>query len=142
MTFFIDNANAIVQCNSLAGRLDLGPAGASIRIYGGGGIPADADAAVLGTLLAELTMSAVAFGAAIDSAPGATATAATITGDSSADATGTAEYFRIFQSDDLVNAHYQGQVGTSGQELNLNTVSIVIAAQVDITAMTLFQPES
>lgn len=142
MTLFITNAAAIAACNAVVDLVDVGSTNASghILIYSGS-VPADADAALGGaTLLAELVMSNAAFGNAADIAPGAQATAASITADSSADATGTASFFRMTNRD--ATAIMQGAVGTSGAELNLNSVAISSGAQVSITSMTVTMPES
>jgi hypothetical protein len=140
MTSYWVNAGIRAALDSLVDRCDAGAAAAKVRIYSGS-VPADADAALGGaTLLAELAMSDPAFGAAADSSPGATATASAISNDASADATGTASFFRILDSDNNVVA--QGAVSTSGAELNLNTTSIVAAAIVSITSMTAFMAES
>lgn len=102
-----------------------------IRIYSGT-VPADANAALSSnTLLAELACSTT-FAA---SASGGVLTVNTITQDTSADATGTATFFRVLKSDNTVIL--QGAVGTSGSELNLNTTSISAGAAVSITAFTL-----
>jgi hypothetical protein len=59
--------------------------------------------------------------------------------DSAADATGTAAFFRIFQSDGTT-AVIDGDVGTTGSDLNLNTTSIVAGGPIQITSMTLTAP--
>jgi hypothetical protein len=86
----IANAAANAEADALARQLDTG----YLRIYSGVQ-PATADTALSGnTLLAELRYSAT-------SAPAASAGVLTfnaITGDSSADATGTATFFRALQS--------------------------------------------
>lgn len=112
-----------------------------LRIYSGSQ-PADADAAVGGgTILAELTMNATAF-----TSPSAVAstdhvlTANAITQDSSANATGTAAWFRLFQSDGTTPL-MDGTVGTAGCDLNLNTVSIVSGGAVSVTSFTITFPK-
>ncbi len=107
-----------------------------IRIYSGTR-PADPSVAIgAQVLLAELRFSATAFGA---SASG-TATAAAITSDASADATGTATWARLLASNGTT-AHLDVEVGTSGANINLNTVSIVAAAVVSISSFTLALPQ-
>jgi hypothetical protein len=97
-----------------------------------GSQPTDADTAIgAQVLLASLTFGATAFAGA--SAGSATANA--ITADSSADATGTAAWFRCFKSDHTT-AVLDGSVGTSGCNLNLNSTSIVSGANVSVTSMT------
>jgi hypothetical protein len=109
----------------------------SLRIYAGTP-PASADAALSSnTLLANLALSATAFGAAASGV----ATAATITADSSADATGTATFFRVLESDGATVV-FQGTVGTSGAELNLSSVNIVITGNVSVSSLTYTQAAS
>jgi hypothetical protein len=140
VTSYWVNAGIRAALDSLVDRVDAGAAAGKIRIYSGT-VPADADAALSGnTLLAELPMSDPAFGAAADSSPGATATANAITNDASADATATATFFRILDSDNNVVA--QGAVGTSGSEINFNTVAFVTGAIISITSLTAFMAES
>jgi hypothetical protein len=104
-------------------------ASALLRIYSGTR-PETGDTAT--TLLAELTCNATF-------APGAASGVLTlnaITQDSSANATGTASWFRIVQSDGSTHV-LDGDVGTSGSDLNLTTVSIVSGQPVSITSATI-----
>lgn len=135
----ISNASAIAACNAVVDLLDAGAGAATIQIRTGAQ-PADPDTAASGTLLATLTCSDPAFGNAADAAPGAIATANAITDDTSADATGTAGYFRALDSDS--NAIIDGEVGTSGADMNLNTVSITSGATVSVTSWTVTMPET
>jgi hypothetical protein len=115
--------------------VDVGGAG-TLRIYSGT-MPADANAALSGnTLLAQLTMSATAFG----SAAAGVATAAAITQDSSADAAGTATFFRILSGGATVIL--QGSVGTSAADLNLNSTAISAGAAVSVSSLTYTQSGS
>ena len=142
MVLFITNARAIVACDGLVDAIDVGSTNAQgrIRVYSGS-VPADADAALgAAVLLAELNMSNPAFGSAVDANPGATATAAAISDDTSADATGTASFFRVV--DRNVATILQGACATSGSQLNFNTTSIVVGATVSITSFTVTMPES
>lgn len=101
-----------------------------LRIYSGTK-PANVAASITGTTLAELTLNSTAFGAGSSGV----ATANAITGDTSANATGTATHFRIFASNGTT-AIMDGTVGTSGCDLNVNTTSFVSGAAVDITSLT------
>lgn len=102
-----------------------------LRIYDGTQA-ATADTAIgAQVLLAELRWNAAAFGAAVNGV----ATANAITSDASANATGTATWFRALKSDGTT-AVFDGSVGTATADIVLNTVSIVTAAQVDVTAFT------
>lgn len=99
------------------------------RIYSGTQ-PAGPDSAATGTLLAELTGNASAFGTVSNGV----LTASAITQDSSANATGTAGYFRILTSGSV--AVIDGDVGTSGADLNLNSTAITTGAIVQISSAT------
>lgn len=105
---------------------------ALLRIYDAtGGAPANANAAIGScVLLAELTCG-TPFGAG--AASGAL-TAGAITQDSSANATGTAAFFRLYKADGTT-VIAQGACGTSGAELNLNTLSIVSGGPVQVTSL-------
>lgn len=98
-----------------------------VRIYSGTR-PATGGAET--TLLAELPLSATA-----GTVSAGVLTMNAITSDSSADATGTASWFRVLTSANA--AVIDGDVGTSGSDLNLNTVSIVTAGSVAISSFTI-----
>jgi hypothetical protein len=105
---------------------------ALLRIYDGTP-PANANAALSGnTKLAELTCGSPFAPAAASGVQ----TANSITQDSSADATGTASFFRVYKSDGTTVTE-QGSVGTSGADLNLNTTSIVAGGPVAVTSFAL-----
>lgn len=83
------------------------------------------------TLLAQLTCNATF-------APGASGGVLTlnaITQDSSADATGTATWFRITTSGGTFVL--DGDVGTSGSDLNLTTTNIVITQPVSVASFVI-----
>jgi hypothetical protein len=82
-------------------------------------------------LLAELTFGNPAFGAA----SAGVATANAITQDSSANATGTCTWFRVVKSD-TTTVLFDGSVGTSAANLNLNSVAISSGAAVQVTSLT------
>lgn len=99
-----------------------------LRIYDGTR-PATGGTAT--TLLAELTCNATF----APSASGGTLTLNAITQDSSANATGTATWFRITTSGGTFVM--DGNVGTSGSDLNLNTTSIVAGGAVSVTSFVI-----
>ena len=108
-----------------------------LRIYDGTQA-ADADTAIgAQVLLAELTFNATAFGAAVNGV----ATANAITADSSANATGTATWFRAVRSNGT-SVLFDGSVGTAGADINFNTVSIVAGAAVSVSAFTYTQSKT
>jgi len=140
LQFRITSLVAQAMANAFTTANDVGTA-AILRIYDGT-IPTDADTAVgAQVLLAQLTFSAVSFGAATDGAPGGLITAAAITSDASADATGTASWFHILTQAGGTSIA-MGSVGTATSDMILNTVSIVAAATVACTALTILMPES
>lgn len=103
-----------------------------LRIYDGAQA-ANADTAVgAQVLLAELRYGATAFGAGA----AGVATANAITADASANATGTATWFRALKSDGTTVV-FDGSVGTSGCDLNLNSVAISAGAAVSASSQTL-----
>jgi hypothetical protein len=108
-----------------------------LRVYSGSQ-PADADATIgAATLLAELTMGATAFGSATSTAStNSVLTANAITSDTSADATGTAAWFRLWQSNGTTPI-LDGTVGTSGTDLIINSTAIQVGATVSASSLTL-----
>lgn len=110
---------------------DIGNSG-QLRIYSGTP-PADVGTALSGnTLLAQLTGNATI----APSASGGVLTFNAITQDSSADATGTATFFRWYDSGGST-ARVQGTVSTSGADMNLNTTSIVSGGAVSVSSATI-----
>jgi len=103
-----------------------------LRIYDGSQ-PADANTALgAQVLLAELRFNVTAFGA-----PSAgVVTANAFTADASANATGTAAWFRALQADGTT-VIADGTVGAGGTfDLVLNSVAIQAGAEVQVTALT------
>jgi hypothetical protein len=128
-----DAANAVVD------RIDLGASPGELRIYSGT-MPATVNAALSGnTLLAALVASDPAFG----NAAAGVATAAAISSDTSADATGTATFFRFGSVNaGVFTPELQGSVGTSGADLNLSAVAITAGGTVSVTGFTYTQQGS
>lgn len=113
---------------AIADAINAGSGAGKLRIYDGSR-PATGGTAT--TLLAELTLSDPCEG----TISAGLLTFDTITQDSSANATGTATWFRIVDSDN--NFVVDGNVGTSGSDLNLNSVSIVSGGTVSVTSATI-----
>lgn len=115
--------NRLDQVTAFAGSAAL------LRIYDGVR-PAFGGTAT--TLLAELVCGS-------PFAPAATAgtlTAGAISDDASADASGTATWFRVVQSNGTT-AVIDGDVGTSGADLNLSSTGIVAGGTVSITSFVI-----
>jgi hypothetical protein len=134
---FVTNAVAVSMATALLTAMDAGTA-AVIEIYSGTA-PADADAAITGTLLASLTCSATS-GTVAASGNFGRITLNAITSDSSADATGTATHFRI-KTQTGGTVILQGLVGTSVSDMNLNTVAITAGSTVSLSSGTIDVPE-
>lgn len=92
-------------------------------------------------LLAELDCSNPAFGAATDANPGGKATAAAITDDTSADASGPASWFRAVSRN--VVSVIDGSAGPAGSGANmiLDNRDIVATQTVKITLWEVTMPE-
>jgi hypothetical protein len=113
--------------------LNAGAGAALIRIYDG---TRPATGGAVTTLLAELTCSDPAAGAAA----AGVLTFSAITQDASANATGTATWFRMVDS--TAAFVMDGNVGTSGSDLNLTTTSIVATQPVTISSATITAPNA
>lgn len=113
--------------------LNAGAGAALIRIYDGTR-PATGGAAT--TLLAELTCTDPAAAAAASGV----LTFSAIAQDASANATGTATWFRMVDS--AAGFVMDGDVGTSGSDLNLTTTSIVATQPVSISSATITAPNA
>jgi hypothetical protein len=109
-------------------------ASGKLRLYAGTQ-PTAADTAIgAQNLLADLALSADAFG---DASSG-TATANAITSDSSADGTGTATWGSFLTSGNVRKVDFS--VGTSSANLVLNSVAIQTGATVAVSAFTFTIP--
>ena len=96
--------------------------------------PANPGTAASGTLLATLTLSDPAFGAA----DGGTATANAIADDTDAAASGTATWFRAYDGAGV--AVIDGSAGESGTDLILDDAAIVAGGTVSISSWTVTMP--
>jgi hypothetical protein len=124
--------------NELAQRfqvlLDAGAGNGTIKIYTGTQ-PASADDGIGGaTLLGTLTFSKPSAPAA----SGGVLTFNAIAQDDAADASGTATWARIADSDG--NTVFDCDVGMSGATINLNTTTIVAGGPISITSFTITVP--
>lgn len=118
--------------NAMAALLNSG----FLKIYNGTQ-PANANTALSGnTLLSTLTFGATAFANAV----AGVATANAIGTDTSIAATGTATFARLFKTDGSTVV-CDMSVGTSGADINLDSVALQIGAQCAISSLTLTLPE-
>lgn len=101
-----------------------------------GAQPTDADTALASQVdLADLTFGATAFAAAST----ASKVANSITQDSSANATSTATWATLVASTRTTVGTMDMSVGTTGANLNLNSVAISSGAAVACTSLTISQ---
>lgn len=131
MTTRVATSGRNAAVDAIVDLLDAGAGAAYIEIRTGSQ-PATANTAATGTLLGTLTCSDPAFGAAASG----TATASTITGDSSADATGTAGWFRAYDSTGAAVIDGSITATGGGGDLQLSSVSIVAGGTINITSWT------
>jgi len=106
-----------------------------LRIYDlTAGAPANCAAAITATLLAEMTLPSDWMAAASNGAKALAGSWA----DSSANAAGTADFFRVFESTGTT-CHIQGTVTATGAggDMTLDNTSIASGQAVSITSFTL-----
>lgn len=132
----LSTAGQQAASNAIVDLIDADAGAGTLKIYSGTQ-PASANDAVAGTLLAELTFTTTAFGSA-DSA--GTAASATITGDTSANATGTASWARI--EDNSGDNVFDCNVGEAADTpfITLDNKSIVSGGTVNVTAFSITMP--
>jgi hypothetical protein len=124
----ISNTVRSAMCNAFVDSYDTGSSDA--------GGDYDGYTAAYATLLFKCVMSNPAYGAASNGV----ATANSISDDTSADDTGTAAVGRGTDRDNTTVHDFT--IGTSGEDLNLNTVSITSGDTVSISSATITMPAS
>ena len=135
----ISSAAAIAACNAVVDLVDGGAGAGSLIIYTGA-VPNYANDAA-GTEVATCTCADPAYGNAAADAGNHWAEADLASSAVDSSATGNASavtYFRVADSDAAVVL--QGTIGTSGADLNLNSVTIGAGATVTITALQVRVP--
>lgn len=129
----LSEAQRDIGLDAVAAAFDAG----LLRLYNGTP-PANTAASLSGnTLLAELTLNATAFAAS----DGGVLTANAITPDSSANASGTVTFARIYASNGTTVLAQINDVGTSGNELVMPSLTITATEPVTATALTITWPE-
>ena len=114
------------RADLITAAIDAG-AGAGIIYLYNGVRPATGAAITTEVLVAELVFSDPSFPASSDGS----ITANAITSDASADTTATATWFRVVDSD--LNFIFDGSIGLSNSDLNLNNINVVLGVIVSIT---------
>jgi hypothetical protein len=134
----ISTAQRNAACDAMVDRIDAGTGAGTIKIRTGSP-PTNVNDASSGTLLGTCTFSATAFGASSSG----TATAASITSDTSADASGDAGHFRVYQgAGGDTAAEWQGTAGNSGDspDMTFDNKSIVAGGTIAISSYTHTMP--
>jgi hypothetical protein len=108
---------------------------AKLRIYSGTK-PANPDAAITGTLLAELICSASAFAGAAASGVLTANAIASGTGAAGASTGTNATHYRVWKSDGTTPC-FDGTVGAATSDLILDNVSIATGQTVSVSSLTI-----
>lgn len=112
------------QLNNITTLTDAGAGPGLLRIYDG---TRPATGGAVTTLLAELTMSDPSFAAAA----AGKIVGNSVTGDSSANASGTATWFRLVDSNG--NHVMDGSCGVGSGDLQFNTTVVALGVTVNVT---------
>jgi len=140
MPFVLATTARNAACDAIVDLIDAGVGAGILRIYDGSQ-PANPQTAVSGqTLLATLTFSDPAFGAAATGV----ATASAITSDTNVDATSTASWARVLDSDgvDPTDAVFDMDIGQGSGTLSFDNTSFVAGGTAAISSMTVTVPAS
>jgi len=134
----ISTAAAAGAADGVVDLLD-GGAGAGYIEIRTGAQPATVATTASGTLLGTLTLTDPAFGAATTASP-SVATASAITSDTAADATGTAGWFRGYDSDGVAVIDGNITATAGGGDMEIDDVSIVAGGNIAVSAWTISMP--
>lgn len=135
----ISQASAAAALDAFADLLDAG-AGAGYVEVRDGTQPASVEVAATGTLLGTCVLSDPAFGAATVASP-SVATANAIADDTNADASGTASWFRAYDSNGV--AVIDGDISTTAAgtgDMLLDDTAIVAGGTIAVNSWTLNMP--
>lgn len=124
MAITLTTAARNAACDAIVDLLDAGAGAGTLEFQTSGDVE-----------VATLTFSDPAFG----NAATGVATASAITSDTNATG-GTVAQFKVFDSDS--NEVFEGSVGTSGQDINLNTLTVAASDTVAVSSLTVTMPAS
>lgn len=140
MVVHLANPSAIAACAAINAKIDQGSGAGKLRVYAGSR-PANANTALTGqTLLIEFTLADPAFGAPTQVGNTAVATA-TPPAPVQAAATGTATFFQIVDSDDVVILDGAVSDTAGSGDLKLSNTSVVSGVDVTVVSLTAVMPE-
>ena len=128
---FTDAVRTALAADLLAS-IDAGPSAAQLVIYDGSRPASADDVAGAAVILSELPLLDPPF---VAGAAGVLTASLPITDADGANADGTASWFRIFDGNGV--GIIDGDVDTSGSDLNLSTTTFTTSLAVDITSMVL-----
>lgn len=132
MTIGMDTTLRNARLDEITAAIDAGSGAGTLKIYDGTR-PGTGAAITTQTLLGTLTFSDPSAGAA----SAGVLTFNAITQDSAADATGTATWARILDSDsNFVMDVSVGATG-SGEDIELNTTSIIVGGPITVSSATI-----
>lgn len=131
----IPDSSRNAAADAIAARLDAGTGPGYVEIREGTQ-PATANDAATGLLLGTVTCSDPAFAGAI----AGVATANAVTGDTDADNTGVAGWFRAFDSDGLTVIDGSVTVTGGGGDMEINDENIIAGGTIDVTSWTITMP--
>ena len=120
----LSDASANAAANVVTALVD----GGYLRIYSGAQ-PASANDPAIGTLLVELPFSSPAYQSAVGGIAASNTISAAV-----ALATGTAGWYRVVKAN-VTTVVFDGSVGTSDSNLNLNSVAIQVGITVSISGL-------
>lgn len=137
----ISQSAANAACDAIVDKIDVGAGTAKLAIYDGTQ-PTDPDTAITSQVkLAEFTLPNPCFGSATTGGGGGQATALGVPyTDSSADATGTASWFRVVDRNGA--AITDGSVGTGTNDMVIDNVSIALGQTVKVNSWTFTVPKT
>ena len=128
---------SVAARNAMLDALETATGTAAIMRIRTGAVPATCATADSGTVVATLNLPSDWMAAA----SGGTKALLGTWQDASADATGTAAHFRIYDSAGTT-CHMQGTVGTSASDLIVDSVSFTAGQQFTVTGFTLTAPNA
>jgi len=139
MTFILATTARNAACDAIVDLIDAGAGAGTLKIRTGSQ-PANPQTAATGTLLATLTFSDPAFGAASTGV----ATASAITSDTNVDNSGTAGWARVYDSDgaDPGDAVFDMDIGQGSGTLNFDNTVFVAGGTAAISSMSVTVPAS
>jgi hypothetical protein len=122
--------------DALVDLVDAGSGAGTAKVYTGTKPAGPGTAIGAQVLLGTLTLSDPAFG----SFASGVGTASAVTSDTTADATGTATWFRVLDSNNV--AIWDGTCGTSDADMILDSVSIIAGGTIAVSSWTITMPAS